>query len=106
MNTYMEPWTHTWPDWIRTNDGSLVRTPKMVERIVTCVNACAGIPHPERLPELVEAVRELNDATEEYDGIASSARAPSSDFARCFARIGAAQVGLRQAFRAVMGESE
>ena len=86
MNTYMEPWTHTWPDWIRTNDGSLVRTPKMVERIVTCVNACANIPHPERLPELLRVLHSMQ-----------------TDDSECFAgKIEA----IGKAYRSMMGESE
>lgn len=106
VNKYMEPWTHTWPDWIRTNDGSLVRTPKMVERIVTCVNACAGIPHPERLPELVEAVTELCKAHDEYAGVVNSSQAPFPHHARCVAKIAAAEKRVMMARRAMMGESE
>lgn len=94
MNKYMEPWTHTWPDWIRTNDGSLVRTPKMVERIVTCVNACAGIPHPERLPGLMEAVRfVLDDVTRQALGDDT------------LPQVMAAVNDLRRAYAAMMGET-
>lgn len=49
------------------------------ERMIACTNACANIPHPERLPELVEAVRK---------------------------ELGFLEPEIAAAFRAVMGESE
>ncbi len=76
------------------------------ERMIACTNACANIPHPEMLPELVEAVTGLCKAHDEYAVVVNSSQAPFPHHARCVAKITAAEKRVMRARRSVMGESE
>ena len=46
-----------------TGFGDLERKRKDAARIVACVNACAGIPDPAAFRDLVEAAKNLLEAT-------------------------------------------
>lgn len=64
------------------------------ERIIACVNACASITHPERLPGLMEAVRfVLDDVTRQALGDDT------------LPQVMAAVNDLRRAYAAMMGET-
>ena len=46
---YGEPWKESWGDIANRHDDTIVRqsTTEECDRIVACVNACAGIDNPE-----------------------------------------------------------
>lgn len=46
--------------------GTLVPTNADADRIVACVNACAGIADPSAVRDLLEAVKRMNRAIENY----------------------------------------
>ncbi len=75
----------------------------MAERAKKAEEAIAGIPHPEKLPELMAAVKEHIDAHAEYNGLCSKST-PCKDFGPVIDRIAEATRGLAKAHRAVMGE--
>lgn len=70
MSKYGEPWIvgkGIYSDMIYRSDGAAIAKAAnrlkaeeydlCNERIASCVNALAGIPHPEHLPEMLAAVR-------------------------------------------------
>ena len=70
VSEYGEPWRNdfTFEDgWIRgvgnyrLLERGLHGNESHAERAVACVNALAGIPNPEAVRELIEAVREWTD---------------------------------------------
>lgn len=67
---YGEPWRLSEPHgkYIMDNAGAYLPNEmagKHGARIVACVNACAGIPHPERLPALLAAIRQPDGTCED-----------------------------------------
>lgn len=65
---------------------------KDARRLISCVNACAGLARPERLPELIEAVREM-------------VAEPAADKPG-LQQLGERLVSLRAALAAVEGERD
>jgi hypothetical protein len=76
-------------------------------RIFTCVNALAGVPHPEKLPELLaalkaeaEAAKRCSDGPSQYeDGELEQIHHTLKN------RLLDASIRRARAFRAMMGET-
>lgn len=61
-----EGWREIWAPW----SGGMTDQNANAERIVTCVNALAGIENPSAVRELVEALKDI--ATSDERGICDS----------------------------------
>jgi hypothetical protein len=63
-SAYGEPWSQRF-GCIYVAGGYPANTSKERKRTIACVNACAGIAHPEKLPALLEAIAmwRLGDGT-------------------------------------------
>ena len=118
MSNYGEPWRY-----VRDNDGPRllgntvggeclfadicdgdIETDVAMRRAVICVNAIAGVPVPEKLPELLAALLALSAAEDKYDAL-DKMLAPMEDILDGSARISAAGARVRAAYKAVMGET-
>lgn len=75
---YGEPWVtrkekstrHDYWPYIDDCDGNLVRgdvSARNTARIVACVNALAGVPHPEKLPALLSVIKKMQVAETDED---------------------------------------
>jgi uncharacterized protein YjaG (DUF416 family) len=94
-----EPWTYcgaegVWPTARVTNAEDKVilfdAHSRDLERAATCVNACATVTHPDKLPALLEACKAM-DAT-----VSASVAGNASDLA-----VAEASLAVIKAFRAV-----
>ena len=106
MSQYGEPWARDGRE-LKTNRFLYAATFTQaddLDRAVSCVNALAGVPVPEELPELMLALRALFAAEDKYDAM-DKGSADMEDILDLTARIGAAGARVRSAFNAMMGET-
>jgi len=87
-------------------DGD-IDTDVIMARVVACVNALAGVPHPERLPGLLAALKAESDAMKRCDeGPSAFAEGEDERLHHVLRnRLLDATIVRVRAYRAMMGET-